>query len=66
MLKAHSPCMRIDSSHQFLKFIMSPHAVQDLPFGQKNLKLSTGEILETPNIVHSMISEHIVRQYTQD
>lgn len=63
----HSPRMRIDSSQldHFLTFITSPHVVQDLPFGQKHLKLSTGDVLETPNVVRSMISERIVRQYTQ-
>lgn len=33
----------------FLKFITSSHIVQDMLFGEKMLKLSTGEIIKTPN-----------------
>ena len=51
----------------FLTFITSPHIVQDLPFGQKHMKLSTagGEVLETPNVILNMIPERIVIQYTK-
>ena len=34
---------------QFVSFITSPHVIQDVPFGEKLLKLSTGEIIKTPN-----------------
>jgi hypothetical protein len=56
--------MKVDNSQldHFLTFITSGHIVQDLPFGQKYLKLSTGEILETPNVIRSMIPERIVQQ----
>lgn len=39
--------VRIDDVHlnHFLSFITSPHVVQDLPFGQRYLKLSDGRIL---------------------
>lgn len=57
--------MKVDNNQldHFLTFITSGHIVQDLPFGQKYLKLSTGEILETPNVIRSMIPERIVQQY---
>lgn len=49
----------------FLDFISSPHLVQDLPFGKKDLKLSTGEIIEVPNVIRSMVPQRIVKQYQQ-
>ena len=49
----------------FLFFITSPHLIQDLPFGQKHLTLSTGQVIEVPNVIRSMIPQRIMRQYTQ-
>ena len=62
-----SPRMRVDGGQldHFLTFITSPHVVQDLPFGQRYLQLSSGKVLETPNIIHTMIPQRIVRQYQQ-
>ncbi|XP_073238734.1 uncharacterized protein [Porites lutea] len=63
----YSPRMRVEATQldHFLTFITSPHIIQDLPFGQKYTKLSTGEVLETPNVIRSMIPERIVKQYTK-
>ena len=47
----------------FLGFITSPHLVQDLPFGQKYLKLSTGDTIEVPNVIRLMIPQRVVQQY---
>ena len=47
----------------FLDFITSPHVIQDLPFGQRSIKLSTKEVVIVPNVVRMMISESIVKQY---
>lgn len=47
----------------FLCFICSPHLVQDLPFGTKNLKLSSGQVIEVPNVIRTMIPQRIVCQY---
>ena len=44
----------------FLCFITSPHLVQDLPFGQKHLTLSTGEVIKVPNVIRTMIPQRIV------
>ena len=50
----------------FLSFIItSPHVVQDLPFAQRYLYLSNGKVLETPNVIRSMIPQHIIDQYNQ-
>lgn len=49
----------------FLCFVTSPHIVQDLPFGQKRLKLSSGEVVEVPNVIRTLIPQRIVSQYLQ-
>ena len=47
----------------FLDFITSSHAIQNLPFGKKSIKLSTKEIITVPNVLRLMIPEYIVKQY---
>ena len=47
----------------FLDFITSPLVIQDLPFGQRSIKLSTNEMVTVPNVVRMMIPESIVKQY---
>ena len=47
----------------FLDFITSVHIVQDLPFGEKTLKLSTKEEIVVPNVIRTLIAERIVQQY---
>ena len=53
---------RVQLDH-FLSFITSPHLVQDLPFGEKNLVLSTGETIRVPNVIRTMIPQRVVKQY---
>lgn len=62
-----SPRMRVNENQldHFLTFITSSHVVQDLPFGQRYLHLTNGQILETPNVIRSMIPQRIIEQYTQ-
>lgn len=59
--------IRVDLSqlNRFLGFITSPHLVQDLPFGQKHLKLSSGDLIEVPNVIRLMIPQRVVQQYKQ-
>ena len=47
----------------FLSFITSPNVIQDLPFGEKALKLSSGELIKVPNVIRSLIPERIVAQF---
>ena len=47
----------------FLSFITTTHIVQDLPFGEKSLKLSSNAVIKVPNVIRSIILEHIVKQY---
>jgi len=49
----------------FLDFITSPYIIQDLPFGEKKLRLSSGEVLNTPNVIRISINERIINQYIQ-
>ena len=61
------PRLRIDRKQldHFLSYITSPHIVQDLPFGEKNLKLSSGQLIAVPNVIRAMIPQRIVKQYKQ-
>ena len=47
----------------FISFITSQHIIQDLPFGQKTLALSSGKVFIVPNVIRNMIPERIVQQY---
>ena len=60
-----SPRLRIELTQldHFLDYITSPHVTQDLPFGQRYLRLSSGQVLETPNVIRTMIPSRLVRQY---
>ena len=49
----------------FLSFITSPYIIQDLPFGEKFLKLSSGEVVQTPNVIRVSVNERIINQYLQ-
>lgn len=59
--------LRVDETQldHFLQFIASPHIVQDLPFGEKCLRLSNGNVLEVPNVIRALIPERITSQYKQ-
>ena len=60
-----SPRMRVNERvlDHFLTFITSSYIIQDLPFGEKHLKLSCGTIIEMPNVIRSIIPSRIVEQY---
>ena len=44
---------------------MSPHLVEDLPTGAKNLKLSDGKSIAVPNVIRTLIPQRIVGQHKQ-
>ena len=58
--------LRIDPKQldHFLGFITSAHLVQDLPFGEKHMQLSSEKIITVPNVFRTMIPERIVMQYS--
>ena len=47
----------------FLEFITSAHVIQDLPFGERSLKLSSKTEIKVPNVIRMMIPEQIIKQY---
>ena len=67
VIAKQSPRWRIDLNQldHFLDFITSPYIVRDLPFGERFLKLSTGEVVQTPNVIRVSVSGHIIDQYVQ-
>ena len=47
----------------FITFITSAQVMQDLPFGEKVLKLSSGTEIKIPNVVRNLIPEQTIQQY---
>ena len=47
----------------FLDFKPSPSFLQDVAYGTTNLKLSTGEKIEIPSVVCTVISSRLVQLY---
>ena len=64
--KNSKPRMRVDRKQldHFINFITSGHLIQDLPFGEKRLKLTSGKEIRVPNIIRTMISQRVAEQYT--
>ena len=65
--KDKGPRIRINLQQidHFLSFIPSPPLVQDLPFGEKHLELSSGKIIAVLNVIRTLIPERIVTHYLQ-
>ncbi|CAC5390139.1 unnamed protein product [Mytilus coruscus] len=49
----------------FIDFIISSDVVKDLPFGMKTMKLTSGEIVNVPNLIRSLAPSSLVNQYIQ-
>ena len=47
----------------FLDFVSCPHYIQDVAYGTKKLRMSTGEVLEIPNVVRTVLSSRMVALY---
>lgn len=47
----------------FISFITSSHVVQDLPFGERLIKLSNKDTIKIPNIIRIIVPERMVKQY---
>lgn len=60
-----APTVRYDDYQleHFIEFIVSPHICTDLPFGEKELHLSTGETLLIPLTIRNLAPQRIVKQY---
>ena len=59
------PVVRYDEKQvqHFVDFFLSPHITNDMPFGEKKLKLSSGETLIVANTIRNAISTRIISQY---
>lgn len=51
---------RIES---FVDFIISSEVIKDMPFGEKKMKLSSGKVIPTPNVIRCIAPAAVVRQY---
>ena len=49
--------------NHFLTFITNQYVMQDLPFGEKTLKLSSNPEINVPNVLRTMVPHLIVQQY---
>jgi hypothetical protein len=60
-----TPTIRYDDYQleHFVEFIVSPHICTDLPFGEKQLHLSTGETLLIPQTIRNLAPQRIITQY---
>ena len=47
----------------FISYICSPHVIQDLPFAEQTITLSTQETIKIPNVIRMAIPERLVKQY---
>ena len=58
-------CYRLDGEKvdNFLDFISNPHYLQDVAYGTRKLKMSTGESIEVPDMVRTIISSRLVKLY---
>ena len=50
----------INQLDHFVNFITSPYIVEDLPFGERFLTLSSGEVIHTPNAISVSLNEGII------
>lgn len=59
------PTIRYDIKQleHFVDFFLSPHITSDVPFGEKKLRLSTGEVFLVPNTIRNSIRTKIISQY---
>ena len=61
-------CLCVDQFEANLLSLPSlhrPYIAQDFPFGEKVLKLSSGEVVQTPNVIRMSVNERIINQYLQ-
>ena len=47
----------------FIEFITSQNVIQDLPFGTRKLRLTSGEEINIPNVIRLLIPSRLVDQY---
>ncbi|XP_061173481.1 uncharacterized protein LOC133182650 [Saccostrea echinata] len=55
--------VNMEQLEYFLDFITSSNILKDITFGEKNLKLSNGEVIHIPNVVRCMGPSSLIGQY---
>ena len=62
---ASASVMRVSTAQidHFISFITSAHVIEDLPFGERTITLSSRETIKVPNVIRTMVPERIVKQY---
>lgn len=72
MSKAGMPQPKIDGKkdrykranvESFIGFITSSLVINDMPFGHREVKLSTGEKLDLPNMIRTTVNQRIIMMY---
>ena len=60
---AQAPVMRVSTAQidHFITFITSAHVIQDLPFGERTITLSSKETIKVPNVIRTMVPERLVK-----
>ena len=63
--KYHRVHIDMSKLNHFIDFIHRPYFYQDVSYGTKVLKLDSGEIMEMPNVVHTVTCSTMNNQYVQ-
>ena len=53
----------VNQLDHFIDFITSGQIVKDQPFGEKTLKMESGEIVKIPTVIRSLTPSTIISQY---
>ncbi|CAF3838003.1 unnamed protein product, partial [Rotaria sp. Silwood1] len=49
----------------FIQYILSPHITTDMPFGEKNIKLSSGDTIVVSNTIRNLLPTRIIQAYKE-
>ena len=63
VLKLKLVVCRASQLDHFLDFITSEHIIQELPFGERTLILSSEKKITVPKVVRKVIPERVIQQY---
>ncbi|CAF3184131.1 unnamed protein product, partial [Rotaria sp. Silwood2] len=54
-----------DQIAHFIQYILSPHITTDMPFGEKIIKLSSGDSIIVPNTIRNLLPTRIIQTYKE-
>ncbi|XP_062571122.1 uncharacterized protein LOC134233147 [Saccostrea cucullata] len=52
-----------DKVEHFVDFLSQPHYIQDIAYGERTIKLSTGQSIHIPDVVRTLIGSRIITCY---